>query len=124
MKISNSNVESTANTILVITKNGKHFAELRQFWTIKPGMCGYQICSQIWLPSEKNPGENIYSEEKTNGHGYCKQQHSFISFLTQLFNKYRSYGGDVNYLLGGTKHHKGGNYYEIPLTTLKKMVKR
>ena len=81
----------------------------------KSGLYGYQIVSQQWIGEE-------YHERKTSGCGYSKTQDDFSSFLIDLFGKYCSYCGDIDWMCRGSKYHVGGNFYRIPLNQLKKLV--
>ena len=117
MKLKKSEVESTPVAVLQVTKGNNVVAELRQFWTAKSGQFGYQIASQQWIGEE-------YHERKTSGCGYSKTQDDFNSFLIDLFGKYFSYCGDIDWLCRGSKYHVGGNFYRIPLSQLKKLVSK
>lgn len=120
MKIANRNVESTPSTILVLTHKGKVIHELRQHWTEKAGLYGYQIVSQMWV-TDRN-GKEEYSENATSGCGYCKESNSLDNFARSVMGKYVGLGGNVSYFLRGTKYHKGGNYYEMPLSVFKRTI--
>ena len=85
MKIANRNVESTPSTILVLTHKGKVIHELRQHWTEKAGLYGYQIVSQMWV-TDRN-GKEEYSENATSGCGYCKESNSLDNFARSVMGR-------------------------------------
>lgn len=122
MKIKNRVMEDACLTELHITKGKSVIAMLKIHWSINSGMYGHQIGFMMWIENQK--GEYDYSEEITDGCGYCKESQALQTFLSKLNNKYSGGGGSVNYYLGGTKYHKGGNFYKIPLSIINKIIKR
>lgn len=119
MKILNTSIENTPFIDLTVTHKGEHIAWLKQYISVNRGMYGHQVCQ------ESNHGDYDvnFEEYKTSGCGYCKATQGFEVFLKSLLGKYVSLGGDVEYIFRGTKYHKGGNYYSVPLSVLKRIVK-
>lgn len=119
MKIKNTLVESTPCLELDVTVKGKTVAWLHLYWSVNAGMYGYQVAARF---NTKEDGSG-YAEYKTGGCGYCKEADAFEHFLLELTDKYVGLGGSCSYYLRGTKYHKGGNYYSVPLSVLKRLIK-
>lgn len=124
MKIKNREVESTPTAELCITVKGESVYMLRTYWTANSGTYGYQVAYQVWDWSESYTGGKTLEEKVTGGCGYCKESEAFRAFLSYVFGRYTHTGGTAADMLRGTKYHKGGNYYEIPLKSLKRIVKK
>ncbi len=124
MKIKNSEVENGCTTELDITVKGSVVAKMRLYWTVRSGMYGHQVGACFWDWREGTDNET-YTEFKTGGCGYCKESNAFGHFISLITDgKHHGGGGSVNWYFGGKKYHKGGNYYSVPLSVLKKTFKR
>ncbi len=102
-----------------VTINNKVVAWCHMHVSVNAGMYGHQIA--IRFNDERL--EDGYKEYKTAGCGYCKETSAFEHFLSELIGGHVSLGGSCDYMLKGTKYHKGGNYYRVPLTVIRKLVK-
>lgn len=115
MKIKNTKVDSAPVYVLQVTKGGNVLHELRQFWSVNAGTYGHQIAQQEWHNGE-------YSEYKTSGCGYCKEQAGLDAFLSNITGTREHPGGNVGYFLHD--NHVGGNFYRISISALKKRFKK
>lgn len=124
MKIKNSEMENGCTTELHITVKGGVVGQMRLYWSARSTTYGYQVGVQMW--DWRDPNNTIYDEYKTGGCGYCKESDAFDKFIRLMTdNKCHGGGGDVSYYFGrGKKYHKGGNFYSVPLSVLKKTFKR
>ena len=122
MKIANRQTETACLTDIEITKAGKVIAMCRMYWTANGGMYGYQVAAQFWTNYTDKNGYD-YSEHVTGGCGFCKESQIFSQFLSKVNGSYIGGGGTASYYLSRTKYHKGGNFYRIPLSTIKRIMK-
>ena len=122
MKIANKKTETACLCDIEITKAGKVIAMCRMYWTENRGINGHQIAAQFWTDYSDQSGYK-YSEHLTGGCGYCKESQIFSQFVSKVNGSYIGGGGSVSYYLRGTKYHKGGNFYKIPLSTIKRILK-
>jgi len=107
--------ETTPTAILNI-ENSQIWAKM--YWSKNAGVYGHQVVMHY------NDGEG-YKEWKSSGCGYCKLSSALDHLYTVIIKpkKYKCLGGDIAYYAGGTKHHKGGNYYSMSLNKFKNIDK-
>lgn len=92
--------------------NSQIWAKL--YWSKNAGLYGYQVII------EYNAGQG-WASYTTSGCGYCKATQALEHFYKELFDTWKSFHGDLNYLSRGTKYSKGGNFYEMTLNQFKKL---
>ena len=104
--------ESTPFAILIV-KNTPDDKVIwaRFYWSLNSGIYGHQVITEF------NDGSG-FKTEKTGGCGYCKKSSALESFIKEVTGKYIGLGGDLDYYLGGSKYHHGGNYFEIDYADL------
>lgn len=109
-----SNKESTPFAILDVKLTEKQMEKLggpvwaRFYWTAKAGMYGVQVIC------EYNAGKG-FKTYRTNGCGYCKKAASLEHFYNEVFKKYNSLGGDLDYYVPRKKSMRGGNQFDLTL---------
>lgn len=121
MKIKNTTVESTPFVDLDITDKahkGKTIFWARLYWSERAGTYGRQVCYG-GNDMRKTSG---FFEGITHGCGYSKPCRALQDVLALAVGKlaYTSHYEAHNLLY---KYHKGGNYYELSLSQLKKVYK-
>lgn len=121
MRIKNTTVESTPFADINITdkaRGGKTVAWFKLYWSANSGMHGHQVCYY----GNDLRREDGYFEGKTGGYGYCKSASALEDSLHHIFGKYpTNCNSDPDHVL--RDFHKGGNYYELSVGQLKKVVK-
>lgn len=87
----------------------------RFYWSKNSGKYGHQVIL------EYNIG-NGFKKYVTNGCGFNKATAALEHFIKEVTGEYSDLGGDLEYHLRGTKYHKGGNYYELPISKLSSLT--
>lgn len=116
MKIKNTEVESTPFAEIRLTATKKYEARMiRLYWSARKGHMGYQVCSQV-LDFNNSP-----IEDKTSGHGYCKESFALLYALSEIIGKspYTCLYSVDNLFY---KFKKGGNYYELSQAQLREVL--
>lgn len=121
MKIKNTTVESTPFVELNITdkaRKGETIFWARLYWSERAGTYGHQVCHE-GNDMRKTSG---FFEGKTGGCGYSKPCQALQDVLSLAVGKlaYTCHYEAHNLLF---KYRKGGNYYELSLSQLKKVCK-